>query len=213
MKFNYLLSSILVFYLLICISCVKESISEPTMVTDCFQFKDSRTNVPIEGVSVTLQCYDPYIRSNFGRYFTTDAKGMVCWDHKSGVLIESWFAKGKALLYEDICNNVKKHGDNIIYYPIPDIVLMKKTAYYKFIIKNIEPKSANDEIKVKSLDLTCFGTLDISLVGSAIDTTIIRETKSGNSYVSWESTGANVQTEYLETFTQSRDTITVEIEY
>ena len=102
------------------------------------------------------------------------------------------------------------YNDNI---PLPNIVSMKKASYYKFIIKNIEPQSVNDEIKVRSRGLTCVGNVEFTLLGSDIDTTIIKELRSGNSFVSWESKGANVQNEHLQTFTQSRDTTTVEIEY
>ena len=78
---------------------------------------------------------------------------------------------------------------------------------------NIESQLAKDVIKIDYRALTCFGDSHITLMGSDIDTILIRETRSGNNYVTWESTGANANIESFQTLTQSRDTTSVEIEY
>ncbi len=203
MKLKFLYTLILIFSLLICISCDIGFIdSEPRLITDCFQFKDSETHLPLEGVFVRIS----YRRvSGVPNEFVsiTDATGMVCWEHKIGESIINWFASIDH--YEDIgCHFTVQ---------LPNIVSMKKASYYKFKIKNIESQSANDVIEIDYRDLNCFGDSHITLMGSDIDTIIIRETRSGNHYVTWESTGANSNIESFQTLTQSRDTTSVEIEY
>ena len=186
--------------------CSKDSsdqISEPQLITDCFQFKDSETNMPLEGVFVRIN----YMRnSGVPNEFTSssDDTGMVCWEHKIGETIIAWFASIEH--YEDI-------GCHQSYTPLPNIVSMKNASYFKFIIKNIESQSANDVIKIDYRSLSCFGDDVITLMGSDIDTILIRETRSGNNFVTWRSTGANSNIESFQILTQSRDTTSVEIEY
>lgn len=214
MKLKYLFISILVFCLATYNSCKKDSISEPLLVTDCFQFIDSDTNLPIVEVSGRLNCYDPNINSYYTLYFSTDTNGMFCWEHNDEVLITSWDASTPTI-YENICNNIRYDAyNNIIYYTIPETILLRKAAYYKFIVKNIEPQSENDFISIIYFAFDCHNnTREISLAGSDIDTMIVRETNPGAYSVLWESTGANQDQEWIYTSTQSNDTTAVEIEY
>lgn len=189
-----------------CFSCAKDysgQNSEPQLITDCFQFKDSGTQMLLEGVFVRIS----FMRnSGVPNEFTsiTDDTGTICWEHKTGETIINWFASIEH--YEDIgC-----HND---FIPLPDVVSMTKASYYKFIIKNIESNSVNDVISVDYRALSCHGDLGIILMGSDIDTVIIKETRSGNNYINWESSGANISNESFQTLTQSRDTTSVEIEY
>jgi len=206
MKLKFLYTSILIYSFLMCVSCAKDSSdqnSEPQSITECFQFKDSETDQSLGGVFVRIN----YMRnSGVPNEFTSisDDTGTICWEHIIGETIISWFASIEH--YEDIgCHN------DII--PLPNIVSMKKASFYKFIIKNIESQSANDVIDIDYRALSCHGDLGITLMGIDIDTIIIKETRSGNNHLTWESTGANVHNESFQTLTQSRDTTSVEIEY
>ena len=206
MKTTLVFQYAIIFCLITCFSCSKDSLDqiyEPPLITDCFQFKDGETDLPLEGVYFYINYWRvsgvPYQFSNY-----TDTTGMVCWEHKIGETRIAWFASIDH--YEDI-------GCNWSSIPLPNIVSMKKASYFKFKIKNIESQSANDVIEIDYRDLNCFGDSSITLMGSEIDTIIIRETRSGNHYVTWKSTGANTNNESFQTLTQSRDTTSVEIEY
>ncbi len=202
MKLKFWFALIFIYCLVTFISCEKNSDSEPSLITDCFQFKDSQTDIPIEGVFVRIHYLKYGVLLNYVNY--TDAAGMFCWEHKNEETLNVWFASIDH--YEDI-------GCHINSLPLPNIVSMKKASYYKFIIKNIEPQQVNDVIEIDYRSLECNGDLIITLSGSDIDTTIIKETRSGNYFVNWESRGANINNASFQTITQSRDTATVEIDY
>jgi hypothetical protein len=193
------------------VGCSIDSSNNPPVYeyTRCFTVIDSQTKEPVEGALLRVY-YDTKsgspLGSGGGREGITDGDGSICFTIPSGAKGDGWQVFGNQ--YKPIC---KLYFDE---FP-PDVIEMEFECYFQFEIKNDEPFSEADNIKITYSDiLECGSSNFISLNGANIDTTIIRRADPKSpSIIEVESSGANPFSKTHARIVNSRDTIIFPVFY
>ena len=206
MKTTLIFKYAVIFCLITCFSCSKDSIDRvqpDPWVTRCFTIVDGETGSPVEGAHLALR-YNYSAAAATAYYGTSDINGSMCGEIRSDARPYNWVVQKEN--YQMICNS------NDVFPP--EIINMNYESYLKFEIKNEEPYTEQDRIIVSYKNLYCNGQNYVRLNGSNIDTTLIRACGIFySSWVSWESTGANPFTDQIQVNVNSRDTTVVNIVY
>ena len=176
--------------------------------TRCFTVIDSQTEEPVEGVYLDVGYYTTSSLGEIGSSAegVSDNDGSICLTIRSGARPYGWRLFSNQ--YKPICRN------NWREFP-PDVIEIDFECYFQFEIKNEEPFSEADNIKVTYSDiLECGSSNFISLNGADIDTTIIRRSDPESpSIIVVESTGANPFNKTHARIVNSRDTIVFSVIY